>query len=324
MFGINTTFDRSRAYLAIARALDSGLPVPSALRLLESAKPRPIEHVLFEAAGDVERGAPLAEALERRARPGQIPIEELRLIQAGEGTGRLPELLRRMAARLEERGQNRRTAVVGLIYPAILVHAAILASAAPRIVSGPGPFLSSVVPKFLVIWLVLGIIIGSLRLVSSQPAGRRRLLDFAAQLPGVGAAVRSRAAAEYAHCTGVALSAGLPVAESLRLGGDASHWTPMVRAAANIAASVTGGASLTESHQREATMPREIVESVRVGEAAGALDETFEGAARLLGEIASRRARALARALPIAIYLAVALYVAYVVITGFTSIMTLP
>jgi len=80
MFGIKATLARARAYWALARALDSGLPMPSALRLLEPARIGSIEGLLAQAADDVEHGSSLGASLRRRASSGQIPSAELRLV----------------------------------------------------------------------------------------------------------------------------------------------------------------------------------------------------------------------------------------------------
>ena len=69
-------------------------------------------------------------------------------------------------------------------------------------------------------------------------------------------------------------------------------------------------------------MPKEIVESVRVGEESGTLDETFAGASRMFSDIASRRAAAVAKGLPVVIYLLVAIYVGFVAISGYLGLLT--
>jgi len=324
MFAIKTTLDRSRAYGAVAGALDAGLPLAAALRLLEPSKPGTIEGLLSAAARDLERGARLGEALRGRSKRGEIPREELRLIEVGEEAGTLPDLLRRMAARLEERVTNRRTVVTGLIYPVILLHMAIVAAAAPLIVSGIQPFLSSVVPKFVVLWaLGLAVTIG-FEFAVDRRGGSRWLADWASRLPVVGKVVKARAVSEYAYCFGVALSAGLAMPESVRLGGDASHWSPAVEASRRIAAAIGGGATLAQAHRREGVMPKEVIEALQVGEPSGTLDRTLDGASRMLGDRASRRASAIAKATPVVIYLLVAIYVAIVVISAFTGMLKLP
>jgi type II secretory pathway component PulF len=322
MFGIKTTLARARAYSVVARALDSGLPMPSALRLLAPARAGSIEGLLAEAAQDVEQGSQLGASLRRRAAPGQIRTAELRLIEVGERVGRLPDLLRRIAARLEERAGNRRTVVAGLIYPTILVHAAVLAAAAPLAVSGVLPFLGSVAPRFLGLWSGALVAYLLFRLAVSRPDGRRRLLDATARLPVIGKAVKASAVGEYAYSVGVALSAGLPMPESLRLGGEASRWTPLVGASRRMASAIDDGATMTQAHRLERVIPKEIVESVCVGEASGTLDETFAGASRMFSDIASRRAAAIAKALPLVIYLLVAIYVGFVVISAYLGLLT--
>ncbi len=317
VLGIAATLARSRAYLTLARALDAGLPLPAALRLAAAGN----GSALAAAAGRVERGAALGDALEA-ADTGAMPTAELGLIRAGEASGTLPQLLRRLAARLDARVARRRHVLTGAIYPALLLHLAILAAAAPQLVAGLSAFLGTVVPRLLLLWLVGGAVWLFVGATTKREAGRRALTEAAARLPLVGPAVRTRAAAEYAQSLGLALGAGLPLRQSLELASVAAGWTPLEQAVRRISDALAEGISLTESHRRESVMPAELVESVAVGEQTGALDEMLERSGRMLDESATRRAEAIAKALPIVIYLAVALYVAFVVISGFGAILS--
>ncbi len=321
MFAVAATARRAEAYESLARSLRSGLPLTTALHLVTHCG-RMTEAMATCATG-IEKGMSFTEALAWAGR-GEVPREELRLLQAGEEAGRLPELLTRLSSQLEQRAGRRRRMVAGLIYPWILINASILAVGAPLVVQGLGTFLAFALPKLLLLW---GVTLAGLvftRRVARSEQGRRRLRDTAAQFPLIGRAARLRAAAEYAHAVSIGIDAGLPLGQSLELGAQAAAWSPLTAAATRIAREIRSGTSVADAHAGESLVPREIVASVRAGESAGTLDDSFAAAARSLDEQATRSARKVSVAIPATIYLLVAVLVAWVVISGYARLLSLP
>ncbi len=321
--GVGKTAERAETYSALGRAIDAGLPLSGALRLV-APRAGQLGQVFEQVAADLDRGQSVAKALQGAQQQREIPQDEALLLEAGEESGTLPQMLERQAARLEKKASRRRRMLFSLAYPWLLLNAAILAVGAPLVVQGVGPFMAFVIPKLALLWgVTLGTAVLVSRVAATEP-GRRRLTDLAAVVPMAGTAVRLRAASDYGFAMSMALGAGLALSRSLRLATEATGWTPLREAGERVAGRVAAGADLGAAHGAEPAIPRELADAVRLGEAGGTLETSVAAAAAVLEERGDQRANQVAVVVPVVVYLLVALVVALVVIRGFLGVMALP
>ena len=110
----------------LAVMLNAGLPASDALQLLarqDNASPR--QPVIAAISATVRNGSSLSSAMQ--AYPQLFPPTAVALVAAGELSGKLDEILNRLAGYLEELYDAREKLITVLIYPAVLLIAALTA-----------------------------------------------------------------------------------------------------------------------------------------------------------------------------------------------------
>jgi type II secretory pathway component PulF len=110
---------------ALARLLRAGVPLSEALGVVAATVPdRPLRGLLAEAAQAVERGQDLSTVM---AASPLVEPEFAHMLQLGEGSGDLPEMLDRIALRYQEASAQAAERVAAVIGPvAILLLAALI------------------------------------------------------------------------------------------------------------------------------------------------------------------------------------------------------
>jgi general secretion pathway protein F len=108
----------------LATLLGAGLTIEQALNALIDQSERDAERQLLAAVrGDVLAGQALARALGRH--PAAFPEVYVTLVDAGERSGRLADVLARLADYTEEREQLRAKVALAFIYPALVTIVAV-------------------------------------------------------------------------------------------------------------------------------------------------------------------------------------------------------
>jgi type II secretory pathway component PulF len=277
IFGSGSYHARGRFYGNLATALDAGLTPEHTLTIVKEkdgalgAATRPLEQA-------VRRGRALSEGMSRNAFWSPFEVSS---VVAAERSGRLPEMLRRLSGYFATRGRTRDRIRNVLIYPTIVLHAAVLLPPLFLLVrDGLGAYLAGVVPVLAVIYGIGAALFWFYRVTTSSAAGRQRVDQLLLSLPLVGPTARELAVADYAYLVGSLLATGAPILEALNLAAEASRNAVFRAAGARVAMAVTEGATLYEALQREEVFPRLFVAAVRVGETAGNLDDSLERAER--------------------------------------------
>ncbi len=316
--GLFSSADQARGhfYNNLATTLDAGLPADQALTLVESG-PGGLAAAVRRLVEAVRRGRSLAEGM---ARHGSFWSRfEVDSMAAGERAGRLPETLRRLAAYFETRGRTRDRIGFGMIYPVILLHAAILLPPLYLLLlEGPGAYAVRVGPILLIVYGVAAALGWLWRTATGGARLERRLLA----LPLVGRIVHELALADYAYVFGVLLATGTPLVDALRSAAGSSRLALVRAAGGRAAAAVSEGATVCDALGREpGVFPRPLVEAIRVGEVSGTLDDALARIERTSRGSAEQGLERLTVILPIAAYIVAAIIVAWVVIRFMSSLM---
>lgn len=308
---------RARFYEDLAQMLDSGLPLRQALEMLATGGgPRAVPARALELR--VTGGASFSDAM--AADPAEFSAFERHATAAGERSGRLPDSFRALADYFTVRGKALDRMIV-IAYPILLVHMAILVHGifSSHLDSLPA-YLRAVAPPILILWAVGLAAFWGYRAMRASEAGRRTVDGAALATPLLGGFVRTMALAEYAHALGLLYEAGIPIIEALDRAADATRNGVFAAAGRRVAERVRGGSKVAEALAAEsATFPRVFMESVRIGETTGKLDEQLARAARQAREDSERAIRGAAVGIPAVAYVGAACYVGYVVISGWMS-----
>src|SRR5205814_565749 len=116
--------DISIFFRQLAVAYRAGVPLGQGLAMAASACRRPpLSTAVADVLARVRRGDPLARAL--AAHPEAFDEVEVALVAVGDENGRLDEVLMRLAERSEKAYHVLRRLALGLLYPAVLLVAAL-------------------------------------------------------------------------------------------------------------------------------------------------------------------------------------------------------
>jgi general secretion pathway protein F len=279
----------------LATLLGAGLTVEQTLSALIDQSERDGERQLLAAVrGDVLAGQSLARALGRH--PSAFPDVYLALVEAGERSGRLPEVLARLADYTEEREQLRGKVALAFVYPALVTLVAVavvtglLVYVVPQVVqvfqntNQALPLLTRALialSDFLrgyggfVVIAIAGALVAA-RSALALPSVRARWHARLLRLPVVGPLVRGLNTARLAATLAILVGSRVPLLASLRAGAGVVSNVPMRRALEDAAARVQEGASLSRSLGVSRLFPPLMVHMIASGEASGRLADMLE------------------------------------------------
>jgi len=286
----------------------SGMPLDRGLAALEEQADDPRVAALCAALrGHLAAGEPLATALARYPRTF-TPLYR-GLVVAGAETGRLADVLARLADYLEARQALRQKFVVALIYPALVtvialsVITVLLVYVVPQVVAvyqqsrQTLPFLTQALIATSNALRAIGwiLVLAGLALVAAfgwalrQPAFRARWHALLLATPGIGRLLQSLDAARFASTLAILVASGAPLLRALDAAADVMRMGPMSAAARTAGTLVRQGVSLSRALREQRVFPPLLVHLVANGEQSGALAAMLERAAAELEREAERR-----------------------------------
>ncbi|MCY4014137.1 MAG: type II secretion system F family protein [Gammaproteobacteria bacterium] len=286
----------------LATMMRAGVPMVQTLDILSGETKNPSAAAMIAAVrADIGTGATLSLALARF--PQHFDALYRNLVDIGEQSGTLDEMLDRIATYQEKSADIRRKAKKALTYPALVVVAAIIVTAI---------MLIHVVPQFeavfasagaelpaatrLVValseiaqrwwWVVAsGLVLLGLgwAVLRKRSAAFRNAIDRASLLTPVAGPILARAAvARFARTLGTALAAGVPLVEALGAVAGATGNAAYVAAVLAIRDEVTAGRSLQAAMRERGMFPSTVVRMVAIGEESGRLDDLLGRSAEQL------------------------------------------
>ena len=292
------TDDLARITRQLSTLLGAGLTIEQTFNaLIEQAETESERQLLARLRGAVLEGQSLGGAL--AAYPDTFSDLYRTLISAGEASGKLPEVLARLADHVESQQAIRQKFVVAMIYPAIvmlvcaLVVTGLMIYVVPQVV---GVFESTkqTLPwitrallgfsRFLqatgVVWITLAVI-GFLvaRSALKKESLRRKWHAWLLTLPIVGRLIRAQQSSQLAATLSILVGSGIPVLNALNAGVGVVSNLPMRDAIERATNAVREGAGLSQSLAQSKQFPPVMVHLIASGEASGRLPQTLATAA---------------------------------------------
>ncbi len=282
----------------LSKMVQVGIPLVTSLETLTNQTDHPrLRQALSDVTRAVEAGASFSEALQRH--PAIFSALFINMVRAGEASGKLDEVLRRLAAFAKRQAELREQVKTAMTYPALLLVTGIAAST--FLVLGIIPkfvkiFMEAEVPLPLPTLLLyglsqalrhsgLGMLLGLAaawvaagRLLKT-PAGRRWLDQWLLKIPVVGALIRQAAIARLTRTLETLFSSGVPVLESLEIAERTCGNAVIGDVCRTVQANVRQGGTLADPLRASPEFPPMVVQMLAVGEASGTLDH-------MLGEVA--------------------------------------
>jgi len=292
----------------LATLTQSGMPLDQALAAVaEQADDPRAAKIVAALRANVASGEALPAALARYPRTFS-PLYR-GLVGAGAETGRLADVLARLADYLDAREALRQRVVLALIYPAIVtiiaftVIAVLLVYVVPQVVSvyqqsrQSLPWLTQAliaVSGFLRatgwFWLVLLVAsITAFGLANRRAAFRARWHAWLLRLPVAGRLARSLDTARFASTLAILVGSGAPLLRSLDAATEVVKMLPLQRAAQIASGLVREGVSLSRALADQREFPPVLIHLVANGESSGRLSAMLERAADEMERDAERR-----------------------------------
>lgn len=291
----------------LASITRAGVPLERGLReLAHDVSSKSMRQLVEDIAADLERGVPIEEAFAKRE--SSFPPLYGRILKAGVETGRLSEMLTSLNRHLELAGQTRRIVFEAVSYPAvILVLAAIILTGVFRyiipqfeavleeMVEGQlNPvtlavfrFSENIIPFWIIVGILTGVLVFALTMLSSTPAGRRFRETLFLRLPVIGRLYYNSVLSRMAEAMAVLIGAGCDIPEALRLGAVSSGSGRLVLESEVAAQQIERGANILEAGQGMSMLPRLFLYSIQLGAQRNELQDNLYS----LGEMYADQAR---------------------------------
>jgi type II secretory pathway component PulF len=236
----------------------------------------------------VAAGDTVAEAM--RDCGGYFPPLVVQMVEVGESTGKLDEVLLRLAEHYEHQAQMQRTFLFGIAWPAFQLLGAILVigiliaalgvvadmrGGEPVDVLGLG---LTGVGGMVTFWLLCATFLGSVGLgIWALVRGRfgPAPLLFAMKLPVVGKALESLALARLTWSFAMGLDSGMPARRTVELALKASQNALYTGHSPQIQQAVSAGKQFHEAFRQAGVFPEEFIYSLEAAELAGVTTESL-------------------------------------------------
>ena len=272
----------------MANLLQSGMPLTVALNSMTHLESKGIPAEVSRALKqEVSEGRGLSDAMAKQ--PHIFTDLYINMVRAGESSGSLVEVLRRMAQHFEQFAEVQAKFKSALIYPAmvICVGAGIVAF-----------FMFFMMPKFMEIFNGFGVelplptkilmgastfvinfwwLIGLVMIVSvilfkryqATEEGARNIDEWKMKAPIVGKVVKLNLFGQFSRTLGTLLQNGVPVLTALKITEQVLPNRLLKEAIAKTRTAVTDGKTLAQPLAQSKVFPQLMVDLVRIGEETG-------------------------------------------------------
>lgn len=299
----------------LATLLDAGLPLVRALRTLErQAKREPgLRRIMGDLANSVEGGSTFTEAL--AGHPKTFNKLYVNMIRAGEASGSLEGVLKRLAEFMEKAQRIAGKVKSAMIYPVVVlvvalgITAGLMVGIVPKFSKIfeemlPGQKLPSLtlfvigisrfmIDRWLIGILLIGGIIALFTVARKSKIGAYYLDVLAIKMPPFNQLAIRSSVARFCRTQGTLMQSGVPVLQALQIVKDTAGNELIARAVQTVHDSVKEGENMSKPMDSAGVFPGMVVSMVEVGEETGALPEMLNRVADIYEEEVDRAVEAL-------------------------------
>lgn len=323
----------------LANLLGAGMTLDEALAILTRRMKHPrlqgLAGGLHQALVD---GRALSQAL--RDYPRIFTPLYINLVAAGEASGALAEILRRLVAHLADVKGLRDRVTQALIYPAMLVLAAIglififITVMVPQLIGvfkdsgmplpGPTKLLLDLNYLFSHYWWAGAIAVVSgytlFKAFTRTPSGRKTWDALVWRMPLISTVLRARFYAQFARTLGTLMENGVTLLRALSLLEEISG-NEFVRAKMEqVRRAVVDGATLSTAVAEQELFPEMFVDMMSVGEQAGKFGTTMHNIADVYERELGKQVQIISSIIPPIVVVGIGLLVGFVVYSILTAV----
>lgn len=281
-----------------ATLIHAGLTIEECLNaLIEQVESSRSRSVLAGVRTRVLEGQSLARSLAQF--PESFPNIFRSMVDAGEQSGRLDEVLERLADYTETRQNMQQKVLLAFIYPALVTLVAatvvigLLVYVVPqvtRVFENTGQTLPLVTRMLIAVsnfvrtggwWWLIGIVAAfiAIRVALREPHLRYRWHLLLLRIPLVGRLLRGTDAARLASTLGILTASGIPLLNAMQSAVQIVTNLPMRAAVEDALRQVRDGGSLSRALGKTKLFPPLVIHLIASGEATGKLDQMLDRAA---------------------------------------------
>ncbi len=287
------TFDRVFFFQQAALMLRSGLTLLEALDTAETlAKSRRLAAAIRRVSQAVRGGERLSEAMARE--PRIFPAMAVQLVKSAEASGELDQTLERIAQDLDRKADIKRNLLTALMYPTIVVLAAVGVSGflvvgvipkMAKFLERKGNALPSATQNLLDLsnliqrwgWLIAVVLLATIVLLAfaySRPRGRLAIDRALLKLPKVGHSLRTASVTQLAWSLSSLLKSGVTLLESLKITADLIPNKAIAGVLKEAQARILAGRDLASALDSP-LLPKLVPQMAAIGERTGSLDSVM-------------------------------------------------
>jgi type II secretory pathway component PulF len=274
----------------LANLLNSGMPLTVALHSMTHLESKGIPTTVSrDLRQEVMEGRSLSDAMAKQ--PVIFSDLYINMVRAGEQSGALVQVLRRMAAHFQQFAEVQSKFTSALIYPAMVVCVGIAMVAF---------FMFFMLPKFMEmfngfeitlplptrilmgfshivtnVWAIMGTVLGVAVIgilvakFRASETGRRKIDGWKMKAPVIGKVVKLNLFGQFARVLATLLQNGVPVLTALKITEQVMPNILVKEAVAKTREAVTDGKTLAQPLARSKIFPQLMVDLVKIGEETG-------------------------------------------------------
>ncbi|THF82191.1 type II secretion system F family protein [Cohnella fermenti] len=276
----------------LATMYSAGVTLVDAIEAISrQTSSQPLRAALGKIIGDMRGGSSFSAAA--AAQPKLFGGVFVHMIEAGEISGQLDEMLHRIAIMYEKENATKGKIKSAMIYPAIMsiaivgVIAFMMVFVIPTYVENfaamdvelplPTRIVMAISDFMLRFWYLLllgagGIAVG-IYLAARTPNGRYRIDACKLRIPIFGTLIHKQAIARFARTFSSLHAAAVPLLQVLSIVAKVVSNEAIGRVLQEAKENVTGGHSLVEPLRRSGRFPPMVLEMMQVGESTGTLEK---------------------------------------------------
>ena len=316
----------------LALLLGAGMTLDEALQILVRRMKHPKLHSLAKGLHQaLIEGRSLSQALKEYPRIFE-PLY-VNMVAAGEASGTLSDILKRLVTYLADVKQLRDRVQQALVYPAVLVVVGILMVTL---------FMTVMVPKLMKFftdtnqelppatrllmavhgafahywWVGLGLgalVFFGMRSWTSTPSGRKKWDAIRWRIPGYGGVIRHRYYAQAARTLGTLILNGVTLVRGLELVEDIAGNAFVLERMKLVQRAVVDGVALSNACTQQKLFPELFVDMLAVGEQSGRLGETLNNIADVYDRELDKQVKIISTLIPPLVMVGIAVVVGFVV-----------
>jgi type IV pilus assembly protein PilC len=276
----------------MATLVAAGIPLIQSLDILgDQVDKEKFRGVLQKMHADVQTGKSFSESM--LSHPKVFSPLFIHMVRAGETSGKLQEILDRVAQYFEKSSALQKKVKSALMYPMVV---SIMAFAITFVM------LAFVIPKFATIfdglgaklpaptqilinvsnflaaqwWWIIGVLVGGIfmfRKFIASPAGRLPWDTFTLQMPVFGPIIMKVAVSKFARTLSTLVRSGVAILAALEIVSKTSENARLEKVITDLMGSVKRGESISGPLDKSGIFPSMVVRMIAIGEETGELEE---------------------------------------------------